>query len=234
MRIPATALLLGVAASVWAGAAGAQGALNESARPMVDGTWEFSNADRDKTCTVTFKADRVGSAGYKIEFDPKCADEFPLVRDVTAWTYPDNDLLHFLDARGKSLIDFSEVETGMFEAPTPGFGVLFLQNSADAGAPPIQPDQVAGDWAIMRGSSGKPLCSISLTMTPAADEGFTVVVKPGCDQSITRLNFNRWRIDRDELMISPARGNPWRFEQSDANNWERVPESANPYTLVRQ
>ena len=52
--------------------------------------------------------------------------------------------------------------------------------------------------------------------------------------AIARLNFNRWRIDRDELMLSPARGNPWRFEQDDENNWERVPESANPYRLVRQ
>jgi hypothetical protein len=227
------ALLLGLAGSAWASVAGAQ-AVNEAAKQMVGSSWEFSNADRDKTCTVTFKADRVGTAGYKVEFEPKCTDDFPMVRDIAAWSYPDNDLLHFLDARGKPLIDFSEVETGMFEAPTPGFGVLFLQNSADAGTPPIQPDQVAGDWAIMRGASGKPLCQITLTTTPAAEEGFAIVVKPGCDPSITRLNFNRWKMDRDELMISPARGNPWRFEQSDANNWERVPESANPYTLVRQ
>jgi hypothetical protein len=71
-------------------------------------------------------------------------------------------------------------------------------------------------------------------MTPAADEGYAVVVKPNCEPAIARLNFNRWKIDRDELMLSPARGNPWRFEQDDENNWERVPESANPYRLVRQ
>jgi hypothetical protein len=32
----------------------------------------------------------------------------------------------------------------------------------------------------------------------------------------------------------PARGTPWRFEQDDSNTWERVPESVNPYRLVRQ
>src|SRR4051812_5271510 len=83
--------------------AGAQ-SLNEQAKAML-GAWEFSNADRDKSCTVTFKAER-GVAGYRIEFDPKCAENFPLVRDIAGWDYPDNDLLHLLDARGKSLVDF--------------------------------------------------------------------------------------------------------------------------------
>ncbi len=206
-------------------------AINDTAKAML-GSWEFSNAERDKRCAVTCTDSRA-APGYKLEFDPKCVEDFPLLRDVAAWSYPDNGLLHFLDTAGKALVDFSEVESGMFEAPTQGYGVLFLQGSADAGAPPLQPAQIAGDWAIMRGS-GKPLCLISLTTTPAADDGFALVVKPGCDQTITRLNFNRWKIDRDELMISPARGNPWRFEQDDANNWERVPESANPYRLVRQ
>jgi hypothetical protein len=204
--------------------------LNDQAKAML-GTWEFSNADRDKVCSLTFKDNR-GASGYRLEFDPKCADDFPLLKDVAGWTYPDNDFLRLIDSKGKPLAEFSEVETGMFEAPTPGYGVLFLQNAADAGAQPVALEQVVGDWALMRGS-GRPLCSFTLSTTPA-DEGFTVTVKPGCDPAIARLNFVRWRVDRDELMLSSARGSPWRFEQNDANTWERVPESSNPYTLVRQ
>jgi hypothetical protein len=70
--------------------------------------------------------------------------------------------------------------------------------------------------------------------TDPSDEGFALRVKPDCDPSIARLNLVRWRLDRDELLLMPARGNTWRFEQEDANTWERVPESANPYRLVRQ
>jgi len=219
-----------LAALLFLGTDASAQSLNESAKAMV-GSWEFSNADRDKICIVTFKAERATS-GYRVEFDPKCIEQFPLVRDVAGWNYPDNDLLHLVDAQGKSLIDFSEVETGMFEAPTQGLGVLFLQNAADAAPPPIPLDQVAGDWALMRGA-GKPLCTITLSTT-AADDGFALLLKPGCDPAIVRLNFARWRLDRDELMIAPARGNSWRFEQSDANSWSRVPASANPYVLVRQ
>lgn len=226
MNRAALAFLILICASVSAFAQ----SLNDQAKAML-GSWEFSNADRDKTCSITFKDSRGGS-GYRLEFDAKCADDFPLLKDVAGWSYPDNDFLKLLDAKGKALAEFSEVESGMFEAPTPGYGVLFLQNSADAGSQPVPIEQVVGDWALMRGS-GKPLCSITLSAAPA-DEGFALTVKPGCDPAIARLNFVRWRIDRDELMLSPARGNAWRFEQNGANTWERVPESANPYTLVRQ
>jgi hypothetical protein len=200
----------------------------DSAKSMI-GTWEFSNADRDKICTVTFRNDP-SPVGFKLEFNKECPALFPLVSDVTGWTFPDNDLLHLVDAKGKVLVEFSEVEDGIYEAPTPGVGVLFLQNSTSAGPPPKPPEQVAGDWAIMR--AGKLLCQINLTMT-AAQDGLALAVKPGCDAAIARLNFAIWKIDRDELMLVTPRG-PWRFEEVDANSWRRVPEGASPYSLVRQ
>jgi hypothetical protein len=154
------------------------------------------------------------------------------VRDVAAWKFPDNDLLYLLDAKGKSIVEFSEVEDGIFEAPTPGVGVLFLQNAAAAGAPPKPAEQVAGDWAIVR-KGGSPVCVLTLAMTKASD-GFGVAVKPGCDAAIARLNFTQWRVDSDQLMLVPSRGNPWRFEEIDPSTWRRVPESADQITLVRQ
>jgi hypothetical protein len=204
--------------------------IGDSAQRMI-GSWEFSNADRDRTCTATFKNDR-GPAGLKVEFDANCVNLFPLVRDVAAWKFPDNDLLYLLDAKGKSIVEFSEVEDGIFEAPTPGVGVLFLQNAVAAGAPPKPPEQVTGDWAIVR-KGGSPVCQLTLGMTKASD-GFGIAVKPGCDAAIARLNFTQWRIDRDELMLVPSRGNPWRFEEIDTTTWRRVPESADQITLVRQ
>jgi hypothetical protein len=208
----------------------APAALGDSAKAMV-GTWEFSNADRDKICTATFKSDST-KIGFKIEFDANCAELFPLVRDVAGWTFPENDLLRLLDAQGKSVIEFSEVEDGIYEAPTPGVGVLFLQNAAAAGPPPKPPEQVAGEWAIVHGS-GAPLCRLTLATT-AVQDGLAMTVKPGCDPAIARLNLTLWRIDRDELMLVPARGTPWRFEEVDTNSWRRLPESADPIMLVRQ
>ena len=223
-------ILIGLAVMVAAPASAQTPAtLGDSAKAMI-GTWEFSNADHDKICTITLKPDPV-PVGFKAEFDKNCGTLFPLVNDIAGWNFPENDLLRLLDAQGKSLVEFSEVEDGIYEAPTPGIGVLFLQNAAAAAPPQKPPEQVAGDWAIVRG--GKPLCQLTLATAPTED-GMAVKIKPGCDPAIARLNFAQWKIDRDELMLAPARGNPWRFEEADANSWRRVPEAANPYSLVRQ
>jgi len=204
--------------------------MGDSAKALI-GTWEFSNADRDKICTATFKSDPT-KVGFKVEFDKNCAELFPLVSSVAGWTFPENDLLRFLDAQGKALVEFSEVEDGIYEAPTPGLGVLFLQNAAAAGPPPKPPEEVAGNWAIKRGS-GPPLCALTL-VTTALRDGFALTVKPGCSATIAQLNFSQWRMDRGELVLVPVRGNPWRFEEIDAVTWGRLPESSDQITLVRQ
>ncbi len=203
--------------------------LGESAKAVI-GTWEFSNADRDKICTLTLKADHA-PGGFEVDFDKTCPKLFPLVNDVVAWNYPEHDLLRLLDAQGKSLVEFSEVEDGIYEAPTPGIGVLFLQNAAAAGPPPKPPEQMAGDWTLVR--DGAPLCRLTLA-TNAAKDGLALTVQPGCDPAIARLNLSQWRIDRDELMLLPARGTPWRFEEVDGKTWQRVPASADTIMLVRQ
>lgn len=203
--------------------------LGESAKAMI-GTWEFSNAERSKICTATFKSTH-SAVGFRVEFDANCGNLIPLVQKVAGWRFPDNDLLLLLDAEGNTLVEFSEVESGIYEAPTPGVGVLFLQNAAAAGPPPKPPEQVAGDWAITRG--GAPICALTLATTALRD-GFALTVKPGCDAAIARLNFTQWQLDRGELVLTQARGNPWRFEELDSATWARVPETADRIMLVRQ
>jgi hypothetical protein len=223
-------IFVGVLGLMSSAVAQTQAPLGDSGKALI-GTWEFSNADRDKICSATFKSDAT-KVGFKVEFDKACADLFPIVNDVAGWVFPDNDLLRLLDAQGKVLVEFSEVESGIYEAPTPGVGVLFLQTAAAAGPPAKLPDQIAGDWAIKRGS-GAPICVVTLS-ADAAKDGLALTVKPGCDASIARLNFEQWRLDRDEVMLVPARGNPWRFEEVEGGNWRRVPEGNSPVFLIKQ
>jgi hypothetical protein len=112
----------------------AQPALGESAQGML-GTWELSNAARDKKCTAIFKDTRT-QVGMRVEFDSNCATAFPLMAQVAGWSFPDGDLLRLFDSAGRMLTEFSEVEDGIYEAPTPGVGVLFLQNPAAAARKP--------------------------------------------------------------------------------------------------
>ena len=235
-----------VAAAIWAGSALAQTpppppppaaapAAPEEGDPAkkLIGTWEFSNADHDKVCTAVFKADKT-AVGAKVEFDANCSNLFPLVSGIAGWTYANNDLLKLLDAQGRPLVEFSEVEDGIFEAPTPGVGVLFLQTPAAATAAPApdQPDRVAGNWTIARGN-GAPLCKLTLATT-AAGEGFALIVQPGCAKSIEDLKFTQWQLKQGELTLVPTKGNPWRFEEVDTQTWRRISEGAVQMILQRQ
>src|SRR2546426_632799 len=52
---------------------------SEAVKSIV-GPWEISNADRDKLCAVTFRAD-TALPGFKLEFDKACIAAFPMIRD---------------------------------------------------------------------------------------------------------------------------------------------------------
>lgn len=203
--------------------------LGESAKALL-GSWEFSNADRDRRCTATFSSAPV-PGGYKVEFDANCVNLFPFIQNIAGWRLPENDNLFLFDAGGKTLAEFSEVESGMYEAPTPGVGVLFLQNAAAAAPAPKRPEDIAGDWTI---AGETALCELSLSAAAAPGGGLRLTVKPGCRDDIAKANFSRWRIEGGELLLLPTQGTPWRFVENDSDNWRRIPETNEPVNLIRK
>jgi hypothetical protein len=230
MRIRLFAAVVLPAVLTLAGAAFAQTPQSETAKAM-PGTWEMSNADRDKTCNVTFRPEPT-PGGSKLEFDKACAGVFSLTRGVTAWTIGPNDALRLVDAKGKTILELTEVESGMFEGERPEEGLYFLQNLAAAGTVWRTAEQMLGDWAVTRGA-GKPICTITLSKAAAGDD-LALKVKPGCDTFVSSFNPSSWRMDRGELVLSSARSGAWRFEEGDPVTWHRIPEGVDPLLLVRQ
>ena len=195
------------------------------------GSWEFSNADREKTCTVTFRND-AAKVGKRLEFEPKCATLFSFIPEIAGWRLNDGDFLRLLDAQGNSVLEFSEVESGIFEAPKPGEGILFIQNPTDLGPAPKTADQIKGDWNVIR-RTGKAICALSLSDTAAGEE-FVVRVQPGCDPVIVRFAPVTWQMDRGEIVLRAANGQSWRFEEAEDQRWQRIPQTANPLLMVRK
>src|SRR5713101_1450366 len=105
---------------------------NETFKTMI-GKWEISNADRDRTCQLTFKTDPNGTL-FKLELDKACAVQMPELKDVIGWTVGGLDLVKLMDGKGKPVFEFSEVESGIFEAQRPGEGIFFMQNATTAAA----------------------------------------------------------------------------------------------------
>lgn len=196
------------------------------------GAWELSNSDRDMTCMVTFKPTptRAGSA-YAIEWDKSCAGVFPIAKEVTSWALGKNDAIQFLDAKGRILLELTEVETGLYEGLRPGDPLYFLQNQASLGTERTAQD-MAGDWAVVRGS--RSICFLSLSNDAVAPDFFSLTVKPGCDPAVTTFSPRAWQMDRGQLVIQSARGEAWRFEENEADAWQRIPAGRQPLSLVRQ
>jgi Protease inhibitor Inh len=209
----------------------AQAPLSDEAKAMAEGTWEFSNADRDKRCMLTFRTDPAAT-GLRLEFDRGCAGQFPFIKEIVGWSRGQNDFLRLLDAKGQSVLEFSEVESRIFEAPRPGEGILFIQASTSVGPPPKEAGEMFGDWALQR--AGKAICTMTLANTAVGDDFYALRLKPGCDALVTRFAPTAWQMDRGELVLRNARNQSWRFAEGDESAWQRVPEGPQPLTLVRR
>jgi Protease inhibitor Inh len=202
---------------------------DDAIRGMI-GVWEFSNADHDKICHFNFRADAAAS-GYRLDIDKNCPHIFASTKDIVAWTMDDVGAVRLLDAHGNAVIELSEIESGMYDGFRPEEGRYILQ--AGAATPVRSTDDLIGDWAIARGS-GKAICTLTLAHNAAGSDTLLLQVKPGCDALVTRFGPTAWRMDRGDLLLLSARGQTWRFEESDANTWQRVPETPDPVLLVRQ
>ncbi|MEA2883323.1 MAG: hypothetical protein QOH32_2579 [Bradyrhizobium sp.] len=197
------------------------------------GQWELSTTERSKTCVVTLK-DTGPAQSLRLELEPACAAALPFTKDISAWSIKGlGDIVRLQDAAGQPVIDFTEVESGIFEGMRQGEGIYILQNLAAARSLAKSMDQMIGDWSMVRGN-GRPVCGLTLTNTEASADNFQVFLKPKCDPAVAAFAPTQWRLERGELLLMSAAGEAWRFEADDNAQWRRVPDSADPLIMVRQ
>jgi hypothetical protein len=196
------------------------------------GQWELSTTERSKTCVVTLKSD-AGPQGMKLELEPGCAAALPFTRDITAWSVKGLDIVRLQDATGESVIDFTEVESGILEGLRQGEGIYILQNLAAARSLAKSMDQMIGDWAMVRGN-GQIVCGLTLTNTEAGQDNFQVFLKPKCDTAVAAFGPTQWRLDHGQMLLMSRSGEAWHFEADDNAQWRLVPDTADPLIMLRQ
>jgi hypothetical protein len=196
------------------------------------GQWELSTTERSKTCVVTLKSDSTPQ-GLKLELEPGCAAALPFTKDIAAWNVKGLDIVRLQDTAGQPVIDFTEVESGIFEGHRTNEGIYILQNLAAARSLAKSMDQMIGDWAMVRGN-GQSICGLTLTNTEATADNFEVFLKPRCDPAVAAFAPTVWRLERGELLLMSNSGEVWHFEADDNAQWRRVPDSADPLIMVRQ
>jgi hypothetical protein len=196
------------------------------------GQWELSTTERSKTCVVTLKND-VSPQGLKLELEPGCAAALPFTKDITAWSIKGLDIVRLQDSAGESVIDFTEVESGILEGLRQGEGIYILQNLAAARSLAKSMDQMIGDWAMVRGN-GQAICGLTLTNTEADQDNFQVFLKPKCDPAVAAFAPTQWRLEHGQMLLLSKTGDVWRFEADDNAQWRLVPDAADPLIMLRQ
>ncbi|WP_407150089.1 AprI/Inh family metalloprotease inhibitor [Bradyrhizobium sp. ORS 86] len=197
------------------------------------GQWELATTDRSKTCVVTLKSDTTPQ-GFKLELEPSCPAALPFTKDIVGWSIKGlGDIVRLQNAAGEAVIDFSEVETGIFEGLRTNEGVYILQNLAAARSLAKSMDQMIGDWSMVRGN-GQAICGLTLTNNDAGNDNFQVFLKPKCDPAVAAFNPTQWRLDHGQMILMSAKGETWQFEADDNAQWRRVPDSADPLIMLRE
>jgi hypothetical protein len=196
------------------------------------GQWELATTDRSKTCVVTLKSDAT-SQGLKLELEPGCAAALPFTKDIKDWNVKGLDIVRLQDASGEAVLDFTEVEKGIFEGVRANEGVYILQNLAAARSLAKSQDQMIGDWAMVRGN-GNTICGLTLTNNDAGNDNFQVFLKPKCDPTVAAFAPTQWRLEHGQILLMSDRGETWHFEADDNAQWRLVPDSADPLIMLRQ
>jgi hypothetical protein len=196
------------------------------------GQWELSTTERSKTCVVTLKSD-ASPQGSKLELEPGCAAALPFSKDISGWSIKGLDIVRLQDASGQPVIDFTEVESGIFEGLRQGEGIYILQNLAAARSLAKSMDQMIGDWSMVR-ANGRAVCGLTLTNTEASQDNFQVFLKPKCESAVSAFAPTQWRLERGGLLLMSAGGELWRFEADDNAQWRLVPDSVDSLIMLRQ
>ena len=196
------------------------------------GQWELSTAERGKTCVVTLKNDPI-AGGMKLELEPACSSALAFTKDIAAWSVRGLDIVRLQTTQGEPVIDFTEVEGGIWEGQRENEGIYILQNLAAARSLSRSMDQMIGDWAVVRGD-GTSICGLTLTNTEKDKDNFEVYLKPRCDPMVASFNPVMWRLDHGQIIMTSASGESWQFDPDDNAQWRRVPDISDPVILVRQ
>jgi Protease inhibitor Inh len=75
---------------------------------------------------------------------------------------------------------------------------------------------------------------LRLRDTTADTDDFMLETNAGCDSLVTRFAPPAWHMDRGQFVLLLTKGDVWRFEQEETNNWRRIPEWRQPLLLVKK
>jgi len=210
----------------------------DEAAAQLAGAYHLTNADGDRTCTLTLSGKRerakdpAHAASFAVAFDrPACAAQILFSADIAFWSPGPANAIRLYSGEGRLTAEFTEGVGGTWEALRETDGVYFLVNPRIA-EPPAQPADVVGAWELTR-NGVTARCRIDFLDMPAPADAFRLSPETACAPLLGRTLPVRWRLDRGDLVLETASGGQLRFATSEDGGWTKVPEEARPLLLNR-
>ena len=201
------------------------------------GPWELSNPAGDRKCELSFKPERA-AGGLALAFAPACAQTFPLVAGIAAWTIGPGGGIRWIDRAGAAILDFEETEVGIFEALKEGdSNVYFLTNLGLAGTALPTAEEVTGAWSLGQ-PRGRALCNLTFQseLAPGAgplEQRFALEVGAGCERSVAALALTSWKLERERLVIYGTGTTMLTFKREPDGRWTKSPADNRPLVMSR-
>lgn len=255
-RAPALLLLLAACALATPGAAQTAGgtgaraparaAKPEAARPdpalvaaaqKLAGAYRLMSADGTRLCPITLKATPAGSL-FALETSAADCTAIPFASDAAGWTPDPSGAIRLRAGDGRLVAEFTEATGGTYEALREGDGVYFLASPAAVQVIDVSPEEMLGDWALVRAAGATPLCRWTLTDTPVpAAAGRPAGFGVGGDRTCPGIGDfvpAAWRIEGGNVVITAASGPQLlRFARQEDGSWAKTPERGRPLLLTR-
>lgn len=228
--------------------------------PSLAGAYRLSNADGDRTCSLTLLAaplapgkatagaSGAGAGGSSanrataksaageplsaVELDRSaCAASILFAGSIAAWAPGPGNAIRLYGAEGKLVAEFTEGVGGTWEALREEDGVYFLINPQLAEeTAPVQPADLVGAWELA-GTGEPPACRLRLTDTARGD-AFRLEAEPACAALLGRRLPTLWRLHTGDLLLDGGEV-PLRFVAGEDGAWTKVPEESASLTLSR-
>ncbi len=209
--------------------------------------YELTNADSTLRCSIVLEP-RPAGRGLFLNYNREvCHPRFGFLGEVTAWLPGIAGAILFVAPDGRIVTEFTEGVGGVYEAIRENDGVYFLANQQFVDpAERIQAQDLFGEWLLARpdapveGTKANPKappppkpCTLALTEEVVGDQLFALRVQPPCDPALVPAGLQAWQFERGDIVLRFANGDSLRFEKSENDVWNKVPEKPRPLILSR-
>ncbi len=217
------------------------------------GGWQLSQEGSPNTCIIVLN-EKPAPGGFVAGVPTSCKKSIKPLLPISAWTIAPDGRIVLNTAKGDAVLTFDHKGPGKFTAKGPNDERFqFEQNGgryetaekqrtldtalASVAAPtanPKAPPELAGRYAILRGSTTETGCVVTFEskLGPKPGLGKAEMEKGCADKGLTTFDPAGWHLEVDRLFLTARKGHSMGFNK-EKYGWIKDPAKGSPLVLKK-